>query len=96
MNGDRRAKVAAAATVVGLAALGGVALGTNHGMTPTLGSPVASTANGRAPIVTSTSGSTTTAAATTATTGQAAEGRHNPIVTRTSGGAAGGGAVVDD
>lgn len=95
MNGDRRAKVAAAATVVGLAALGGVALGTNHGMAPTLGSPVASTSgNGRAPIVTSTSGSTTTTAA--ATTGQAAEGRHNPIVTRTSGGVAGGGAVVAD
>ncbi|MBS1846457.1 MAG: hypothetical protein JST53_18770 [Actinobacteria bacterium] len=95
MKGDRRAKVAAAATVVGLATLGGVALGTNHGMTPTLGSPVASTGgNGRAPIVTSASGSTTTTAA--ATTGQAAEGRHNPIVTRTSGGAAGGGGVVAD
>jgi hypothetical protein len=97
MNGDRRAKVAAAATVVGLAALGGVALGTNHGMAPTLGSPVASTSgNGRAPIVTSASGSTTTTAATTATTGQAAEARHNPIVTRTSGGVAGSGAVVTD
>jgi hypothetical protein len=96
MNGDRRAKVAAAATVVGLAALGGVALGTNHGMTPTLGSPVASTAGGRAPIVTGASGSTATTAATTPSS--TAEGRREPIVTRTSTAVAAGGgvAVVDD
>jgi len=61
MNADRRAKVAAAATVVGLAALGGAALGTNHGLT----APVASTANGRAPIVTRTSAAAGGAGATT-------------------------------
>ena len=87
MNADRRAKVAAAATVVGLAALGGAALGTNHGIT----TPVASTVNGHAPIVTSASGSTTTVAATSTTTGHRA-----PIVTRTSGAGGGTGGMRRD
>jgi hypothetical protein len=90
MNPDRRAKVAAVATVVGLGALGGAALGTNHGV----GQPVASVANGRAPIVTGASGST---AATTP--GSTSSAHHSPIVTRTSAAAAAGGAaatVTDD
>ena len=89
MNGDRRAKVAATATVIGLAALGGAALGTNHG----LPGPVASTVNGRAPIVTGASGSTVTTAANSTTPGHRA-----PIVTRTSAaaGAAGTTIVADD
>ncbi|MGH2936910.1 MAG: hypothetical protein ACRDPE_02180 [Solirubrobacterales bacterium] len=88
MNSDRRAKVAAAATVVGLAALGGAALGSNHGLTAPVATTVA--ANGRAPIVTGASGSTT--ATTAGSTGAA---HHNPIVTRTST-AAGGGVPTDD
>lgn len=89
MNSDRRAKVAAAAAVVGLAALGGAALGSNHGLTAPVGTTV--TANGRAPIVTSASGSTT---ATAATPGSIGAGHHSPIVTRTS--TAAGGAATDD
>lgn len=85
MNGNRRARIAAAATVVGLAGLGGAALGTNHGLT----APVASSVNGRAPIVTSASGSTTTTAASSATTAHRA-----PIVSRTSAAAGGAGATV--
>jgi hypothetical protein len=89
MKSDRRAKVAAAATVVGLTALGGVALGTNHGFTPP--APVASVANGHSPIVTSASGSTITTAG-----GATVEGHHTPIVTRTSGGGTGGTTSADD
>ncbi|HKZ13474.1 MAG TPA: hypothetical protein VJL81_06485 [Solirubrobacterales bacterium] len=75
MKSDSKAKVAAAATALGLAALGGAALGSNHGLT----APVAMTANGRAPIVTGASGSTAT------TQGAAAvEGHRTPIVTRSS------------
>lgn len=87
MNADVRARVAAAATVVGLAGLGGAALATNHGVT----APVASAVNGRAPIVTSASGSTTTAVA-----GSTTESQRAPIVTRTSAAAAAGGAFTDD
>jgi hypothetical protein len=82
---ERKAKVVAAATVVGLAALGGAALGSNHGMTGTL----ASTGNGRAPIVTGASGSTATAQ------GAAGEGSRAPIVTRSSA-TSGAGSTVDD
>lgn len=89
MKSDRRAKVAATATVVGLAALGGVALGTNHGFTAP--APVASVANGRAPIVTSASGSTVTTAA-----GATAAAHRTPIVTRTSAAAGAGGTFTDD
>jgi hypothetical protein len=77
MKSDRRAKVAAAATVVGLSGLGAAALGSNHGLT----APVASVANGRAPIVTGASGSTAT---TQATAANATEGSRAPIVTRAS------------
>ena len=55
---NRRAKIAAGATVLGLGALGGVALGTNHGV------PVATqrlaAGTGSAPVVTSASGATAT------------------------------------
>ncbi|HWN73594.1 MAG TPA: hypothetical protein VNN15_07305 [Solirubrobacterales bacterium] len=76
---NRRAKIAAGATVVGLAALGGVALGSNPG-TPTA-SPQAS-AGGSAPIVTSASGAATVPAAQNV----ALHRVRPPIVTRASGG----------
>lgn len=75
---NRRAKIAAGATVVGLAALGGVALGTNPGM------PVSQqvATNGSPPgVVTSASG-----AATPTTQNVALHGKQAPIVTRASGG----------
>lgn len=74
MNADRRARVAAGATVIGLAALGGAALGTNHGLTAPVAS-VGTVAGGHAPIVTGASGSTG------AGDGEAG---HQPIVTRAS------------
>lgn len=77
---NRRAKIAAGATVVGLAALGGAALGSNPGM-PVATQQLAS--NGK-PIVTSASGAATVPVAQT--------GSHStrpPIVTRASGGAGG-------
>ena len=81
---NRRAKLAAGATVLGLGALGGVALGTNQGI-PAATQQVAG-AGGSAPIVTSASG----AAATPVSRPIAV--RSNPgtrpaIVTRASGGA---------
>ncbi len=89
MNGNRRAKVAAGATVVGLAALGGAALGTNHGLISPVGS-VRTVGGGRAPIVTSASGSTAAVAAGTGT-----EVGRRPIVTQAST-AGGGGSFTDD
>lgn len=74
---NRRAKIAAGATVVGLGALGGVALGTNPGMPA---QQVAST-NGSSPIVTSASG-----AAVPTTQSAALHQTRPPIVTRASGG----------
>jgi len=76
---NRRAKIAAGATVVGLAALGGVALGTNPGMP--VSQQVAS--NGGAPgVVTSASGAATLPSAQNV----ALHGKRAPIVTRASGG----------
>jgi len=76
---NRRAKIAAGATVVGLAALGGVALGTNPGMP--VSQQVAS--NGSAPgVVTSASG----AGALPSAQNVALHGKRAPIVTRASGG----------
>jgi hypothetical protein len=80
---NSRAKIAAGATVVGLGALGGVALGTNPGM-PAATQPVAST-NGSSPIVTSASGAT----AVPATQNAALHETRPPIVTRASGGVGG-------
>jgi hypothetical protein len=86
---NRRAKIAAGATVVGLAALGGVAMGTNPGMPVT--QQVAST-NGSSPVVTSASG-----AATMPATGNAAlHQTRPPIVTRASGGGTGTNLMEED
>ncbi|HSC20198.1 MAG TPA: hypothetical protein VLC07_00545 [Solirubrobacterales bacterium] len=77
---NRRAKIAAGATVIGLGALGGVALGTNPGM-PNASQPVAST-SGSSSVVTSASG----AVAVPATQNAALHQTRPPIVTRASGG----------
>lgn len=82
-----RAKIATAATVMGLGALGGVALGTNHGV-PSAGSQASS---GAAPLVTSASGAAT--APNQVVAGRNESGRP-PIVTRASGSGAGG--LIDD
>lgn len=82
--GNRRAKLTAGATVLGLGALGGVALGTNPGV------PTAATqqvTGGRsAPIVTSASGAAATPASQPVAV-RANPGPRPPIVTRSSGGA---------
>jgi len=76
---NRRAKLMAGATVLGLGALGGVAVGTNPGTSAVQ----KLAANGSVAVVTSTSGATATQpAALTAGTGTA----RAPIVTRASGG----------
>jgi hypothetical protein len=82
----KRAKIAATATVLGLGALGGVALESNHGL------PVqtAQVRSGSGAVVTTASGATVTqpvAGGTTATT-------RPPIVTRASG--SGGRVSIDD
>ena len=80
--GGKRAKIAATATVLGLGALGGVALESNHGL------PVqtAQVRSGSGAVVTTASGATVPAAQP-AVAGEAAPTRA-PIVTRASGGAA--------
>ena len=78
---NRRAKIAAGATVVGLAALGGVALGSNQGMPSAVQQ---GEAGATASVVTGASGATTTTALTTASNGTA---KRAPIVTRASGAA---------
>jgi hypothetical protein len=77
---NRRAKIAAGATVVGLAALGGAALGTNPGIPS--GTQVASTSGHS--VVTGASGAATVASAQSTTT----QPKRAPIVTRASGGGA--------
>ena len=86
MKPERRARALAGATVIGLAALGGAALGTNHGLNATQ----VSASGGKAPIVTGASGSTATVAARSG-----AEGTRKPIVTRSST-SAGAAAPVDE
>jgi hypothetical protein len=81
--------VVAVTTAVGLAALGGAALGSNHGLT----GQVASVSGGRAPIVTGASGSTVSAQSAA---GAAGEGERAPIVTRASTTAAGGAVSFTD
>jgi hypothetical protein len=90
---NRRAKIAATATVLGLGALGGVALGTNPGV-PGAGQQLA--AGGRpGAIVTSASGAS--AVPTTQTVASRSEtGARAPIVTRASGGGAARGVELDD
>ena len=83
---ERRARIAAGATVLGLGALGAAAMGSNHGM------PAATQAgtNGAAAAV------TTTASGTALPVSQATSGRATtrpPIVTRASGA---GPATFDD
>lgn len=78
---NRKAKIAAGATVVGLAALGGVALGSNPGVPAA--SQVASSSG--SPIVTSASG----AAAVPVTQNASLHSTRPPIVTRVSGGGSG-------
>jgi hypothetical protein len=73
---NRRAKLMAGATVLGLGALGGVAMGTNRGL-PTSQQPAATSSGS---IVTSASGATATQPAT------ATASTRPPIVTRASGG----------
>lgn len=85
---NRRAKIAASATVLGLGALGGVALGTNHGI-PTAQQVAASGGSGA--VVTSTSGATAASRPIAVSTNA---GTRPPIVTRASGGRSNG--EVDD
>jgi len=88
---SRRAKVAAGATVLGLAALGGAALGTNPGVpVPT---QQASSGAGRA-IVTSASGATSAVSSPVAL--RSSSSTRPPIVTRASGGGQPLGSAVDD
>lgn len=83
---NRRAKLAAGATVLGLGALGGVALGTNHGLPAGKVQAVGSSA---ASVVTSASGATSLPVSQPGTVASTRE----PIVTRASGAA---GAAFDD
>lgn len=89
---NRRAKIAATATVLGLGALGGVALGTNPGV-PGAGQQLAS-GGGSGSIVTSASGAS--AAPTAQTVALRSEAGRAPIVTRASGGGAVRGVELDD
>lgn len=81
---NRRAKLAAGATVLGLGALGGVALGTNPGVPATAIQQVAG--GGSASIVTSASGAAATPASQPIAV-RTGPGSRPPIVTRASGGA---------
>ena len=86
---NRRAKAAATATVLGLGALGGVAMATNQGVPATVAQGGATTAS----VTTGASG-TGVATSQTAATSEGASTRP-PIVTRASGGA-GSVAPIDD
>lgn len=83
---NRRAKIAAGATVLGLGALGGVALGTNHGV-PVVTQKVAA-APGAAPVVTSASGAAVTPVNQPIEVGTSPSTRP-PIITRSSGAGSG-------
>lgn len=90
---NRRAKIAATATVLGLGALGGVALGTNPGV-PGAGRQLAAS-GGSGSIVTGASGAS--AVPTTQTVAvRSGTGARAPIVTRASGGGAVRGVELDD
>ena len=84
---NRRAKIAAGATVLGLGALGGVALGTNHGV-PVATQRVAAGGSSAAPVVTSASGAAAAPASQPIAVGAGSSTRP-PIVTRASGAGAG-------
>jgi hypothetical protein len=84
---NKRAKIAAGATVLGLGALGGVALGTNHSLpAATQGAATQGVVAGRssAPIVTSASGTASATASQPIAVGTSSSTRP-PIVTRASG-----------
>jgi hypothetical protein len=85
----KRAKIAATATVLGLGALGGVALESNHG----LPAQTAQVRSGSGAVVTTASGAVAPATQTVVS-GEAATTRA-PIVTRASGVGAGG-IQIDD
>jgi hypothetical protein len=88
---SRRAKLVAGATVLGLGALGGVAMGTNPGMPATAGQ-AATSAGAR--VVTSASGSATAVNQPVAL--RTHQGARPPIVTRASGAGSLLGAEADD
>lgn len=89
---NRRAKIAATATVLGLGALGGVALGTNQGLPAQVAQ---SGGAGAASVVTGASGTAAVVATQPVALSESAKTR-SPIVTRASGGVAPGIAPVDD
>lgn len=91
MGSNRRAKIAASATVLGLGALGGVALGTNPGV-PTAGQQPSAGATSAA-IVTSASGAAATVPAAAVKPRSSVQ---KPIVTRASGGGPSLAAAIDD
>lgn len=91
MSSNRRAKLAATATVLGLGALGGVALGTNPGV-PAAGQQ-SSAVTGSQAIVTSASGAAATVPAAVVKPRSTAQ---KPIVTRASGGGPKLAAAIDD
>lgn len=86
---ERRAKAAAVATVLGLGALGGVALGSNPG--PPVATQQAGAGSGSAAVVTGASGAAAVPASQTVAVHRSVTTRA-PIVTRASGGTA----PVDD
>jgi hypothetical protein len=82
---NRRAKAMATATVLGLGALGGVALGSNPGV-PAATQQVAGGAGGAtAAVVTSASGATTAVPTTQTVANVSGAPKRAPIVTRASG-----------
>jgi hypothetical protein len=82
---NRRAKAVATATVLGLGALGGVALGSNPGMPS-----AAQQAGGRATASVTTSASTSAVPTSQTVALKSAINGRAPIVTRASGGGLGG------
>jgi len=86
---NRRARLAAGTTVLALGALGGVALGTNHGI-PTAQQVAGSGGSGA--IVTSASGATAASQPIAVSTNP---GTRPPIVTRASGGVSAGSEIDD-
>ena len=92
MSSNRRARLAASATVLGLGALGGVAMATNHGV------PVATQQTARAgstAVVTSASGATATPVSQPIAV-RTSPSTSPPIVTRASGAGAGRVTAFDD
>lgn len=85
MSSNRRAKAVATATVLGLGALGGVALGSNPGM-PSAAQQAG--AGATASVTTSASGTSAVPTSQTVALKSASNGRA-PIVTRASGGGLG-------